>query len=114
MLGGLLALPPGARCGWRWVRSFGFRPSHLAVISFVVLQIWLGHHWPLTIWVYSLRQQAGQASYGEYSFVAHWLRRPMFCGAPPWVFGLYCNAFGLTVLWAWWHYALRRQAQLLV
>jgi len=111
VLGGLLVVPLGVWRGWYWVRSFGFRLSHLAAIGFVVLQTWLGQHCPLTLWENSLRQQtgeAGQVGYGERSFIAHWLHRLMFFEAPLWVFGLAYSAFGLAVLWAWWRWPPQR------
>lgn len=109
VVGGLLVLPLGVWCGWRWVRSFGFRLSHLAAIGFVVLQTWLGQHCPLTVWESSLRQQAGQRGYGDASFIAHWLHRLMFFEAPLWVFGLAYTLFGAAVLWAWWRWPPRRR-----
>lgn len=35
---GLLAIPVGARRGWRWVRDIRWRAAHVALMVFIALQ----------------------------------------------------------------------------
>ena len=61
---GLVAIPIGARLGWRWVRDARWRVVHVLLMLFIALQAWLGALCPLTIWEQALRRHAGEASYG--------------------------------------------------
>ena len=94
-----LFLVGGAR-GWRWVRRFGLRVTHLLLMVFIALQSWLGQLCPLTVWEQALRQRAGQTGYGE-SFIEHWLSRLIFFEAPGWVFVAAYTAFAMLVLLTW-------------
>ena len=91
----------GGALGWRWVRSFGLRITHLALIVFVAAQAWLGQLCPLTVWEQALRRTAGQGSYGE-SFIEHWLSRLLYWNAPWWAFVAAYTAFAVLVALAWW------------
>lgn len=95
-----LILIGGAR-GWRWVRHFGLRLTHLALMAFIAAQAWLGQLCPLTVWEQDLRRIAGQGSYRE-SFIEHWLSRLLYWEAPWWVFVAAYSAFALLVGVAWW------------
>lgn len=95
-----LILIGGAR-GWRWVRHFGLRLTHLALMVFIAVQAWLGQLCPLTIWEQALRRTAGQGSYGE-SFIEHWLSRLLYWDAPWWVFVAAYTVFAVVVGAAWW------------
>lgn len=97
---GQLAIVLGGWQGWAWVRHFGLRVTHLALIAIVVLQAWLGRICPLTIWEQTLRQQAGETSYSD-SFVEHWLSRLIFFDAPWWVFVAAYSAFAVVVVLSW-------------
>lgn len=99
---GQLAILIGGCSGWAWIRHFGFRVTHLALIAIVVLQAWLGRACPLTIWEQALRRHAGQKPSGD-SFVEHWLSRLIFFDAPWWVFVAAYSAFAAVVAlsWAW-------------
>ncbi len=99
---GQLAIVLGGWRGWGWIRHFGLRVTHLALIAVVVLQAWLGRVCPLTIWEQSLRRQAGQASHGD-SFVEHWLSPLIFFDAPWWVFVAAYSVFaaGVVLSWIW-------------
>ncbi len=97
---GQLAILLGGWRGWGWIRHFGLRVTHLALISIVVLQAWLGRVCPLTIWEQTLRRKAGQTSYGD-SFVEHWLSRLIFFDAPWWVFVAAYSAFAAVVVLSW-------------
>ncbi len=101
VVGGWLWVLIGWRRGWLLARSLAFRLAHLAAIGVVAAQAWLGRLCPLTVWEMALRQRAGQATYGE-SFIAHWLGRMLYWGAPGWVFTLAYSGFALAVLWTWW------------
>lgn len=84
-----------------WVRGFGLRITHLALIVFVAAQAWLGQLYPLTVWEQALRRTAGQGSYGE-SFIEHWLSRLLYWNAAWWVFVAAYTAFAVLVALAWW------------
>jgi hypothetical protein len=95
---GLVLTWVGYFAGWRWVRSFGFRATHLAAIAFVVIQAYFGIVCPLTSFENNLRERAGQVAYGERGFIHHWLHNLIFFDAPSWVFTLCYTLFGLLVL----------------
>ncbi|MFP7722021.1 DUF2784 domain-containing protein [Lysobacter sp. A3-1-A15] len=101
VVGEALFLAGGVR-GWRWVRHFGLRVTHLVTMAVIALQAWLGALCPLTVWERSLRRQAGQAAYRE-SFIEHWLSRALYFELPWWVFvAAYTGFAGLVVLtWRW-------------
>ena len=99
---GLLPLVlAGGALGWRWVRHFGLRLTHLGLMIFIAAQTWLGQLCPLTVWEQTLRRTAGQGSYGE-SFIEHWLSRLLYWDAPWWVFVAAYTGFAVVVLLAWW------------
>lgn len=92
----------GGALGWRWVRHFGLRLTHLALMVFIAGQAWLGQLCPLTVWEQDLRRMAGQGSYGE-SFIEHWLSRLLYWEAPWWVFVAAYTGFAVVagVVWIW-------------
>lgn len=110
VVAGLLLVVAGNLRGWRWVNGPWFRLAHMAAISIVVAQSWLGKVCPLTTFESWLRVQAGAAAYHE-SFVAHWLRRVLFYEAPVWVFTVAYTVFGLLVVGAWWYFPPRRRTR---
>jgi hypothetical protein len=91
----------GGALGWRWVRHFGLRITHLGLMVFIAAQAWLGQLCPLTVWEQDLRRAAGQDSYRE-SFIAHWLSKLLYWEAPWWVFVAAYTAFAAGVALAWW------------
>ncbi len=97
---GLVLILVGGLRGWSWVRNPIFRLAHLAAISVVVLQAWLGQICPLTTWEMALRERAGDATYAG-SFIAHWLQAFLYYEAPLWVFALCYTVFGALVVLAW-------------
>ena len=101
MVLGQLAIMVGGWRGWRWVRLGWVRLGHLAVISFVVLQSWMGATCPLTIWEQQLRRQASETPYAG-AFIEHWLSNMIFFTAPAWVFIAVYTLFALLVLMTWW------------
>ena len=98
VLVGLILTWVGIFRGWRWVRGFGFRATHMATILFVVAQAYFGIVCPLTILENDLRLRAGQPAYGDRGFIHHWLHDLIFFDAPSWVFTLCYTLFGLLVL----------------
>lgn len=91
----------GGALGWRWVRHFGLRITHLGLMVFIAAQAWLGQLCPLTVWEQDLRRAAGQDSYRE-SFIAHGLSKLLYWEAPWWVFVAAYTAFAAGVALAWW------------
>ncbi len=100
----------GGAVGWRWVRHFGLRLTHLALMVFIAAQSWLGQLCPLTVWEQDLRRIAGQSSYRE-SFIAHWLSRLLYWDAPWWAFVAGYTAFAAGVALAWWWVRPRRSGK---
>ena len=98
---GLLLIVLGGVRNWHWVRNPWFRLVHLSAIGFVVIQAWLGHICPLTIWENSLRARAGEMGYSG-TFIGHWLEQLLYYDAPAWVFIALYSLFGLLVLASWW------------
>src|SRR6267142_5094643 len=109
---GLLAILCGGLAGWQWIRNPWFRAVHLAGIGLVVVQAWLGVICPLTTLEMSLREKAGDATYGG-TFIAHWLQKQLYYEAPSWVFIVCYTLFGLAVVASWLKFRPRpfRQAQ---
>ena len=108
---GTLAILVGGPLGWRWVRSFALRGTHLALMLVIALQAWLGRLCPLTSWEQALRIRAGQDTYGG-SFIQHWLSRLIFFEAPWWAFVLAYTVLAAIVLACWWRWPpLRRSAR---
>lgn len=97
---GALAIGVGAWRGWRWVRGFRWRLTHLLLMAFIAAQAWLGALCPLTVWEQALRRHAGQAVYAE-SFIEHWLSRLIFFEAPWWAFVAAYSAFAALIVLAW-------------
>ena len=115
VVGGLLLIIVGNLSGWRWVNSLWFRLLHLAAITIVVAEAWLGITCPLTTLEMWLRAQSGvgiAANYSE-SFIGHWLQRLLFYSAPPWVFVLVYTVFGAMVVAVWFRFPpeFRRREQ---
>lgn len=104
---GLACIAAGWAHNWRWTRNPWFRAGHLAAISIVVLQAWLGLNCPLTIWEMQFRERAGQFTYSG-SFIEHWLHRLIFYEADAWVFILAYTVFGIAVIATWIGYPPRR------
>jgi len=113
VIGGQILVIIGHFLRWRWVRNLIFRIIHLAAITYVTAQAWLGKSCPLTVWEQNLRRSAGEATYSG-SFIGHWVGQVVFYDAPPWVFVLTYSLFGTLVCasWIWirprWHTPSRR------
>jgi hypothetical protein len=97
VIGELLILL-GWAIGWRWVRNFWFRITHLLAIVIVVAEEGFGVRCPLTIWEEYFRRQAGQSVTGE-TFVGRLLHALLFYEeTPQWVFIAIHVAVGVLVL----------------
>jgi hypothetical protein len=103
VVAGLPLLVVGNQRGWRWVNGWRFRLAHLAAITVIAVQAWLGQACPLTTLETWLRVQAGSSGYAA-GFVEHWVQRLLYYEAPPWVFTLAYTVFGGLVLAAWRRY----------
>ncbi|MCW8875984.1 MAG: DUF2784 domain-containing protein [Kangiellaceae bacterium] len=97
---GLIFIYLGLFLKWRWVKNFRFRIAHLAAITVVVLESWIGMICPLTTWEMALRESAGDATYSG-SFIQHWLQSLLYYSAPEWVFIVCYTVFGSLVLASW-------------
>lgn len=97
---GLVSILAGKALSWSWVRNPWFRLAHLAAISVVVLQSWLGAICPLTIWEMALRERAGDVVYPG-AFVSHFLETILYYRAPEWVFVVCYTVFGVLVVASW-------------
>lgn len=97
---GLVSILAGKALSWSWVRNPWFRSVHLAAVSVVVLQSWLGAICPLTIWEMALRERAGDAMYPG-AFVSHWLETILYYRAPEWVFVVAYTFFAALVVASW-------------
>lgn len=106
VIGELLFLVGGWR-GWRWVRNFGLRLTHLLLMLFIAVQTWLGAWCPLTVWEQRLRAAAGQPSYQE-GFIEHWVSRAIFFELSWWAFAAGYSAFFVLVVATWWWVPPRR------
>ena len=105
---GAVAILIGGVSGWRWVRGFRWRLTHVLLMVFIALQAWLGELCPLTVWEQALRGRAGQAVY-QASFIEHWLSRLIFFAAPWWVFVAAYTAFAALVVVLWWRVPPRKR-----
>jgi len=107
---GLASIYIGKWLSWAWVRNFRFRLLHLAAITIVVLESWVGIICPLTTWEMQLRALAGGAVY-EGSFVRHWLHLILYYEAPGWVFIAGYTIFGVLVVASWFGVPPKRHAR---
>lgn len=95
-VGGLLAVPLGARLGWGWVRIRWWRALHVASWIVVAVQAVLGRACVLTIWQDDLSGGAAEAP-----LVMRAVNRLIYWDLPMWAFTtLYLVLFAVVlVLW---------------
>lgn len=103
---GLFLIVCGGFRRWNWIRNPWFRMMHLVAIGVVVVQAWCGVICPLTTWEMSLREQAGDQTYGG-TFIAHWLHKLLYYEASPWAFVVCYTIFGLVVVSTWFGFRPR-------
>ena len=94
---GQLLIWIGWAWGWKWVRNFWFRITHLIAIGYVVYEELLNIRCPLSIWEEHFRALAGQPTTGE-TFLGRMLHSLIFYSAEPWVFRLIYLTMGTLVL----------------
>jgi Protein of Unknown function (DUF2784) len=89
--------------GWKFVRAFSFRATHLCLIGFVAAESLLGAICPLTTWENALREDAGLGPRYEGGCLTYWLHRVIFYDLSAWVFAVaYGLFFALVALsWVW-------------
>ena len=95
---GLIVVPLGAICGWRFVRVRWWRLLHLVSLAAVAAQAVFGHACFLTIWQASLTGATGLPT----PLIMGWVNRLISWPLPIWVFAaLYILVFGyaLALLW---------------
>ena len=98
---GLMVTWLGIAFRWRWIRNRWFRGIHLAMITIVVVEAWVGIVCPLTTLENWFRQQSGLSLY-DGDFIEIWLHDLIFFQAPPWVFSCAYTIFGAAVLGTLW------------
>ena len=104
---GLVLIFVGKFRFWSWIRNPWFRIIHLAAITVVVVQSWLGLICPLTTIEMALRSRAGDTVYSG-SFLSHWLESILYYQVPPWIFVVCYMAFGAVVVASWFWIRPRR------
>ena len=104
---GLVLIFVGKFRFWSWIRNPWFRIIHLAAITVVVVQSWLGLICPLTTIEMALRSRAGDTVYPG-SFISHWLENILYYQIPPWIFAVSYMAFGAVVVASWFWIRPRR------
>lgn len=92
--GGLPAIWIGAALGWKWVRNFAFRVTHLAAICFVSIETLVGIACPLTVLEDWLRP-AGPRTGG---FMQYWVGRLLYHNFPDWAFAAAYFFFALLTV----------------
>ena len=98
---GLIAIPLGARLGWRIVRRFWWRAVHLGILAAVAMQAMFDRVCFLTIWHADLvRLAGGRASNAP--LIASFVSKLIFWPLPAWVFAaLYVTVCAYTLV-LWW------------
>jgi len=94
----------GAMAGWRWIRSFRYRLTHLAAILIVSAEAAAGIWCPLTLWEDALRGTAP-----DKSFVARWIHALLFYDLSPWIFTAAYFGFATLVALTWWRIPPQRK-----
>lgn len=95
---GLVAVPLGAVCGWRFVRVRWWRLLHLLLLAAVAAQALVGRACILTLWQAALAGGAAQPG----PLIAGWVDRLIYWRLPIWVFAaLYLAVFGWAVALLW-------------
>lgn len=94
---GLVAVPIGAACGWRFVRVAWWRVLHIALLAAVAGQALLGRACVLTLWQAALAGSLAERT----PLIVGWVDRILYWPLPLWVFAvLYVCVLGyaLTLL----------------
>jgi len=94
---GLIAVPLGARLGWRFVRVFWWRALHLALLGLVAVQAAFGEICFLTAWQATLEGQTGAPR----PMIQAWVESIIFWDLPIWAFALFYAVVLLYAVWLW-------------
>jgi Protein of Unknown function (DUF2784) len=90
---GLIAVPIGAVCGWRFVHVRWWRVLHLGSLAVVVLQAALGRACILTLW-----QVEAEGAATPVPLIMGWVDRLIYWRLPLWVFAaIYIVVFGYAL-----------------
>jgi Protein of Unknown function (DUF2784) len=95
---GLVAVPIGAVCGWRFVRIRWWRVLHVVLLAAVAVQAVAGRACILTVWQAALAGSAAERA----PLIMSWVNRLIYWPLPIWFFAvLYVVVFGyaLALLW---------------
>lgn len=100
-VGGLVLVPVGGWCHWRWVRLTWLRVLHMLSLAVVALQALFGRACILTIWQFEVQAGGGQDEPAP--MIATWINRLLYWPLPHWVFvAAYVAVFLYTLLlWRW-------------
>jgi hypothetical protein len=91
---GLVAVPIGAVCGWRFVHVRWWRLLHLASLAVVALQAGLGRACILTLW-----QARLEGAEPPVPLIMRWVEGLIYWPLPLWVFSaLYVLVFAYALL----------------
>src|SRR6478672_316851 len=95
---GQLLIWAGWALGWKWVRNFWFRATHLLAIAVVAFEQVFDIRCPLTAWEEHFRELAGQPVSGE-TFLGRLMHSILFHDFQPWVFAaIYFTTLAVVVL----------------
>ncbi len=108
VVGGLVVVWIGGAFAWAFVRNRRFRLLHLLAMGIVVGQTLIEVICPLTQWEVWLREQAGQPTYADATFVQYWLQRLLYWDWSPRTFMIVYLLFFAAMLLSWWVVPPRR------
>jgi hypothetical protein len=95
---GQLLIWYGWAVGWKWIRNFWFRATHLLAIAVVAYEEVMDIRCPLSVWEEYFREKAGQPVSGE-TFLGRLMHSLIFYDFQPWVFTvIYMTTLGVVVL----------------
>jgi hypothetical protein len=95
---GLIAVPVGAVCGWRFVRVGWWRILHIVLLAAVAAQAVLGRACFLTLWQAALSGTAADQT----PLIARWVNQLIYWPLPVWIFAvLYVVVFGYALALFW-------------
>ena len=97
---GLVVIPLGAWSGWKFVRVFWWRATHLGLLGTVALQAVLGRACFLTIWESEFLRRAGEAPSNE-PLIYRWVSQAIYWPLPLWFFAIFYVAVCAFTMLLW-------------
>jgi hypothetical protein len=95
---GLIVVPIGALCHWRFVRIAWWRVLHIALLTAVAVQAMAGRACILTVWQAEMSSTAAEPG----PLIMSWVDRLIYWRLPIWVFeALYVAVFGYALALFW-------------